>query len=127
MRVMHASPALGKIEVHINGEEELDEFTYGMVSDWIEVEGPLHESWPPPSHKRIFGNLPQKSAPVYNFRERVDHALVDPHVAAFERQLDHLANLGCDIAQGYLIGKAMPARDLEHQLVVKPRQVVAVA
>ena len=38
MRVMHASPALGKIEVHINGQEELDEFTYGMVSDWIEVE-----------------------------------------------------------------------------------------
>ena len=42
-------------------------------------------------------------------------------------QWHQLANLGCDIAQGYLIGKAMPARDLEHQLVVKPRQVVAVA
>jgi hypothetical protein len=36
-RVLHASPALGKIEVDFNGVEELDEFTYGMVSDWIEV------------------------------------------------------------------------------------------
>jgi hypothetical protein len=37
IRVLHASPALGKVEVHINGKEELDEFTYGMASDWIEV------------------------------------------------------------------------------------------
>lgn len=37
LRVLHASPALGKVEVHLNGQEELDEFTYGMVSDWIEV------------------------------------------------------------------------------------------
>ena len=37
LRVLHASPQLGKIEVHINGQEELDEFTYGKVSDWIEV------------------------------------------------------------------------------------------
>ena len=36
--MLHASPELGKVEVHINGQEELDEFTYGMVSDWIEVE-----------------------------------------------------------------------------------------
>jgi hypothetical protein len=38
LRILHASPALGKVEVHINGQEELDEFTYGMVSDWIQVD-----------------------------------------------------------------------------------------
>jgi hypothetical protein len=27
VRVLHASPALGKIEVHINGQEALDAFT----------------------------------------------------------------------------------------------------
>src|SRR5262245_29370 len=37
LRVLHASPALGKVEIDFNGKEELDEFTYGMVSDWIEV------------------------------------------------------------------------------------------
>jgi Domain of unknown function (DUF4397) len=36
--VLHASPELGKIELHLNGDEVLDEFEYGMVSDWIEVE-----------------------------------------------------------------------------------------
>ena len=29
-----------------------------MAIDWLEVEGPLHDEWPPPSHKRLFGDLP---------------------------------------------------------------------
>ncbi|MFM1769982.1 MAG: hypothetical protein RJA22_2511 [Verrucomicrobiota bacterium] len=30
----------------------------GVVFRWMEVEGPLYESWPPPGHQRLFGNLP---------------------------------------------------------------------
>jgi hypothetical protein len=30
----------------------------GLAVQWLEVEGPLLESWPPPSHKRLFGDLP---------------------------------------------------------------------
>ena len=30
----------------------------GIAVDWLEVEGPLHESWPPESHRRLFGDLP---------------------------------------------------------------------
>ena len=30
----------------------------GIAIDWFEVEGPLHESWPPESHRRLFGDLP---------------------------------------------------------------------
>lgn len=37
IRVLHASPALGKVEIRFNGEKKLDEFTYGTTSDWIEV------------------------------------------------------------------------------------------
>ncbi|MCB1100479.1 MAG: DUF1592 domain-containing protein [Verrucomicrobiae bacterium] len=29
----------------------------GLVIQWVEVEGPLLESWPPPSHRMIFGDL----------------------------------------------------------------------
>ena len=32
----------------------------GLVIQWVEVEGPLLESWPPPSHRAIFGDLQQK-------------------------------------------------------------------
>lgn len=30
----------------------------GVAIDWFEVEGPLNESWPPESHRRLFGDLP---------------------------------------------------------------------
>jgi len=30
----------------------------GIAIDYLEVEGPLHDEWPPPSHKRLFGDLP---------------------------------------------------------------------
>ncbi len=30
----------------------------GMAIQWIEAEGPLLESWPPPSMHRVFGDLP---------------------------------------------------------------------
>lgn len=32
----------------------------GLVIQWVEIEGPLIESWPPPSHKALFGDLPQQ-------------------------------------------------------------------
>jgi hypothetical protein len=30
----------------------------GVAFNWLEVEGPLHDSWPPPSYKALFDNLP---------------------------------------------------------------------
>jgi mono/diheme cytochrome c family protein len=44
----------------------------GLAVQWVEVEGPLHETWPPASHRRIFGDLPQGPAPVFNNRNRVE-------------------------------------------------------
>ncbi len=44
----------------------------GLAIDWIEVEGPLNETWPPASHRGIFGELPQRSAPNENQSNRVE-------------------------------------------------------
>ena len=30
----------------------------GIAVDWVDVEGPIHETWPPRSHKVLFGDLP---------------------------------------------------------------------
>ncbi len=30
----------------------------GIAVDWLEVDGPVHQDWPPPSHKLLFGELP---------------------------------------------------------------------
>src|SRR5262249_29464757 len=29
----------------------------GVAVQWVEVEGPLHDVWPPLSHQRLFGDL----------------------------------------------------------------------
>src|SRR5205807_173374 len=30
----------------------------GIACDWLEITGPLHEAWPPASHRTLFGDLP---------------------------------------------------------------------
>jgi hypothetical protein len=54
----------------------------GLAIQWIEAEGPLHDTWPPESHRRIFGDLPQKAAPVFNFSKRVEVTSKDPEADA---------------------------------------------
>jgi hypothetical protein len=44
----------------------------GLAIQWVEIEGPLNETWPPESHRRLFGDLTQVNAPAYNFRDRVE-------------------------------------------------------
>jgi mono/diheme cytochrome c family protein len=44
----------------------------GLAVQWVEVEGPLYDSWPPESHRRLFGDLPQAKAPTYNYPQRVE-------------------------------------------------------
>ncbi|HXD89069.1 MAG TPA: DUF1592 domain-containing protein [Urbifossiella sp.] len=44
----------------------------GLAIQWVEIEGPLHESWPPPSHRSIFGNLRQAPAPTAADKQRVE-------------------------------------------------------
>jgi hypothetical protein len=35
----------------------------GIALDWLEIEGPLAEAWPPESHQRLFGKLPIEKLP----------------------------------------------------------------
>ncbi len=62
----------------------------GLAVQWVEVEGPLHDTWPPAGHRRIFGDLPQAPAPIYNFRNRVEVVSKDPEADA-ERVLRDFA------------------------------------
>ena len=50
----------------------------GLAVEWIEVEGPLHESWPPECHRRLFGDLPQKKVPDHHFGDRVEVSSENP-------------------------------------------------
>jgi hypothetical protein len=38
LQILHAGPDVGKVEVHINGEGVADEFEYGDMTDWIDLD-----------------------------------------------------------------------------------------
>jgi hypothetical protein len=50
----------------------------GVAVQWVEVEGPLHDAWPPESHRRIFNDLTQIPAPIYRARDRVEVTSATP-------------------------------------------------
>jgi hypothetical protein len=54
----------------------------GLAVQWVEVEGPLHETWPPPSHRRLFGELEQKPAPTPEDKNRREVVSKQPLVDA---------------------------------------------
>ncbi len=54
----------------------------GLAIQHVDVEGPLHETWPPESHRRIFGDMAQKKFPIYNFSDRVEVVSEEPLVDA---------------------------------------------
>jgi hypothetical protein len=62
----------------------------GLVIQWVEIEGPLLESWPPPSHKAIFGDLKQAKVASANDANRLEVVSAQPMVDA-ERILRELA------------------------------------
>lgn len=49
----------------------------GLVIQWVDVEGPILESWPPPSHKAIFGDLRQVRISPERFEVVSDQPIAD--------------------------------------------------
>jgi mono/diheme cytochrome c family protein len=62
----------------------------GLVIQWVDVEGPLLESWPPPSHQAIFGDLKQARVPGASDPNRLEVVSEQPMVDA-ERILREFA------------------------------------
>jgi hypothetical protein len=66
--------------VHKIGAEKWD--GPGLAVQYVEIEGPLHDQWPPASHRRLFGDLEQKPAPVFNDSKRVEVVSKNPDADA---------------------------------------------
>lgn len=56
----------------------------GLEVQWVDVEGPLYDAWPPESHRLIFCDLPQAPAPIYNHSDRVEVVSEQPLADAEE-------------------------------------------
>jgi mono/diheme cytochrome c family protein len=68
MRI-HPYALAGAQTVHKIGADKYD--GPGLAVQWVEVEGPVNEVWPPESHHGIFGDLEQAKDRADNYGERV--------------------------------------------------------
>lgn len=50
----------------------------GLVIQWVDIFGPIIESWPPPSHQAIFGGLLQQKTPSASDRNRLEVVSTEP-------------------------------------------------
>lgn len=62
----------------------------GLVVQWVDIEGPLLDSWPPASHRLIFGDLKHEAAPRPDQPDRREVVSQQPLVDA-ERLLRSFA------------------------------------
>ena len=69
----------GTATAHVVNKIGADEYDGpGVAIDWVEVEGPLNETWPPESHRMLFGDLPQAPAPMPNQPGRLEVVSTEP-------------------------------------------------
>lgn len=96
----------------------------GLVVQWVDIKGPLLDSWPPPSHQRLFGELKQEPAPLPDQPDRREVVSQQPLVdaerilrdftrKAFRRTVTdediqpYLARVQARLEQGYSFEQAM--------------------
>jgi hypothetical protein len=108
----------------------------GIALDWFEVEGPLFEQWPPPSHRALFGDLPIRGLPEQSsvvppkrepVRQRSRSGGGRPHNSTIpkeerERQLETVASDEPLIDAARLLGQFLPRA---FRRVVAPEEVQA--
>jgi hypothetical protein len=51
----------------------------GLELQWVEIEGPLNDVWPPKSHQQIFGDLKQVKSTT-NYGDRFEVVSPNPHL-----------------------------------------------
>ena len=49
--------SLAPVVVHLKQGRAMGFDGPGIASDWLEIEGPINDIWPPESHRRLFGEL----------------------------------------------------------------------
>jgi mono/diheme cytochrome c family protein len=73
--------AASLVSGHTRGPKRAMGFTGPAIAcDGLEVEGPIHETWPPLSHRRLFGDLP-----IEEFDPKLN-AKIKPPVRSPDRQ-----------------------------------------
>jgi Protein of unknown function (DUF1592)/Protein of unknown function (DUF1588)/Protein of unknown function (DUF1587)/Protein of unknown function (DUF1585)/Protein of unknown function (DUF1595)/Planctomycete cytochrome C len=84
----------------------------GITCDFLDVEGPLHDVWPPVGHKRLFGDLP-----IEEFIAK-DHPGVRPPTRSPDRQQLFMGKNKPDPIPGiWMVKSKQPLVDADRLLV----------
>jgi hypothetical protein len=82
----------------------------GVAVDWLDVEGPLHDVWPPRSHRLLFGDLPLRE-----FKAK-DHPGVRPPPRPPFRRLGVGKNRPDPVAGVWTVHSDKPLEDADRLL-----------
>jgi hypothetical protein len=83
----------------------------GIACDYLDIEGPLHETWPPAGHRRLFGDLP-----IRRFQAK-DHPGVRPPLRQPERHHLFMAKNVSDPVSGlWTVASSDPRVDADRLL-----------
>jgi cytochrome c553 len=81
----------------------------GVALDWLEVEGPLVDAWPPASHKRLFGTLPIEKLPEKS-------EIRPPHRAPLKQSAPLPPRPPLDKPEGWSVASKNPMADASRLL-----------
>ncbi len=91
----------------------------GIACDYLDVEGPLHETWPPIGHRRLFGDLP-----IREF-QAAEHPGIRPPTRQPDRQQLFMARNVSDPVSGvWTVASADPRADADRLLRAIPAPCV---
>jgi hypothetical protein len=83
----------------------------GIANDWVEIEGPLHDLWPPASHRRLFGELP-----LAEFKPAEHPATHPPLRTLLRQEIVHSFNKPDPAAGLWTVASADPRGDARRLL-----------
>lgn len=104
--------AASLVSGHTRGPKRAMGFTGpGIACDYFEVEGPIHDTWPPIGHKRLFGDLP-----IREFKPK-DHPGIKPPPRTPDRQQLFMARNKPDPIEGiWSVHSDKPLEDADRLL-----------
>jgi mono/diheme cytochrome c family protein len=82
-----------------------------IVSDWLDIEGPLHEVWPPNAHRLLFGELP-----IREFRAADQPGVTPPRRRPLKQEIVSTDNKPEPLAGIWTVHSAAPEADLRRLL-----------
>ncbi len=83
----------------------------GIASDWLDVDGPIHEVWPPESHRRLFGDLP-----IVEFKPADHPGVRGPTRRVIRQEIVHVTNRPDPVTGIWTVESQDPLADADRLL-----------